>query len=138
MAMFNREEGDTHAAETTIGPSVKVEGNFMGSGNVVVEGVVNGSIKTTKDLRIGEHAKIKADVDAANIIVAGEIHGNVKTGGRLELAASAKVFGNVETSVLSVAQGAVLNGKCMMVKQEPATVPYAVGEKNDVKKKTTQ
>ncbi len=135
MAMFNREEGDAHAVETIIGPSVKVEGNFVGSGNVVVEGVVNGSIKTTKDLRVGEQAKIKADVDAANVIVAGEIHGNVRTGGRLELAASAKVFGNVEASVLSVAQGAVLNGKCMMVKQDAATVPNAAVEKNDNRKK---
>lgn len=134
MAMFNREEGETHGVETIIGPSVKVEGNFVGSGNVVVDGVVNGSIKTTKDLRIGDRAKVKADVDAANIIIAGEVHGNVKAGGRLELSASAKVFGNVETSSLTVAQGAILNGKCMMVKQEPAPV---VVEKNDAKKRTT-
>ncbi len=137
MAMFNREEGETHGVETIIGPSVKVEGNFVGSGNVIVDGVVNGSISTTKDIRIGERAKVKADIDAANVVVAGELHGNIKAGGRLELAASAKVYGNVEATVLSVAQGAILNGKCMMVKQEPVVESHAALEKNDMRKKNT-
>lgn len=116
MAMFNREEDGSRAAETVIGPSVKVEGNFVGSGNVVVEGVVNGTLKTAKDLRVGDAAKIKADVEAANVVVAGEIHGNVKTSGRLEVMASGKVLGNVEAAVLVVMEGATINGKVVMMK----------------------
>ncbi len=131
MAMFNRDANEPHAVETIIGPSVKVEGNFIGSGNVVVEGVVNGSIKTTKDLRIGDRAKVKADVDAANVVISGEVHGNVKSGGRLELTPTARVFGNVETGSLTVAAGAILNGKCMMVKQEPMSAASNIPEKAD-------
>lgn len=119
MAMFNRDDAERgEGAETVIGPSVKVEGNFVGAGNVVVEGVVNGSIKTTKDLRIGNAAKVKADIEAGNIAVSGEIHGNVKANGRLELTATGKIFGNIETTSLTVAQGAIMNGKCIMVKSE--------------------
>lgn len=132
MAMFNRESNEPHSVETIIGPSVKVEGNFIGSGNVVVEGVVNGSIKTTKDLRIGDHAKVKADVGAANIVISGEVHGNIRSGGRIELTPTARVFGNIETGSLSVAYGAILNGKCMMVKQEPVSASaVTVPEKTD-------
>lgn len=120
MAMFNREDEGDRAVETVIGPSVKVEGNFIGSGNVSVEGVVNGTLKTSKDLRVGEGAKIKADVEAANATVAGELHGNIRVGGKLELSPSAKVIGNVEAAVLVVAQGAILNGKCQMLKPEPS------------------
>lgn len=136
MAMFNREEEGGREVETTIGPSVKVEGNFVGSGNVVVEGVVNGSLKTSKDLRVREGAKIKADVDAANIVTAGEIHGNVKTAGRLELAPSARVLGNVEASVLVVAEGAVLNGKIVMLKQEAQPSTSLQPEKQAKKEKS--
>lgn len=120
MSMFNREreaEGKGEV-ETTIGPSVKVEGNFVGSGIVVVEGVVNGSLKTTKDLHVRQGARIKADIEAANVTSAGEIHGNVRTTGKLELAPSAKMLGNVEATVLTVAEGAVLNGKVTMLKAE--------------------
>ncbi len=136
MAMFNREDEGTRTVETVIGPSVKVEGNFVGSGNVVIDGVVNGTLKTTKDLRIGDSAKVKADVEGANITVTGEVHGNIRTGGRLELGPSAKVFGNVETAILVVAQGAILNGKCVMVKPDVAsqstTPPAEKGERKRV------
>jgi cytoskeletal protein CcmA (bactofilin family) len=117
MAIFNREvESSERHPETVIGSSVKVEGNFIGSGNVNIEGMVNGSLKTSKDLRIGGGARVKADIEAANIVVAGEIHGNVKTTGMLELSPSGKIIGNVETNILIVAKGAVLNGKCTMIK----------------------
>lgn len=125
MSMFNREreaEG-RGGVETTIGPSVKVEGNFVGSGIVVVEGVVNGSLKTTKDLHVRQGARVKADIEAANVTSAGEIHGNVRTTGKLELAPSAKMLGNVEATVLTVAEGAVLNGKVTMLKSEAVIPP---------------
>lgn len=137
MAMFNRDRDDEgkREVETTIGPSVKVEGNFVGSGNVVVEGAVSGSLKTSKDLRIGDGAKVRADVEAANVTVAGEVHGNIRTAGKLDLGPSAKVLGNVETAQLVVAQGAILNGKCTMVKSEvsAAGVP-TLQEKNEKKR----
>lgn len=129
MAMFNREETATSSAETVIGSSVKVEGNFVGSGNVVVEGVVNGTLKTAQELRIGEAAKIKADVEAANAIIAGEIHGNVKVSGKIELLSTGKVIGNIEASVISVSEGAIINGKVTMLKAGDQSLPSPSPEK---------
>lgn len=106
--------------ETVIGPSVKVEGNFRGQGNVIVEGVVHGSLKTDKDLTVGTGAKISANVTAANAKISGEVKGAVKIKGKLELTETAKIFGDIETEVLSVTPGAILNGKCTMVKEPPA------------------
>jgi len=118
MSMFNKEEQElSNGEETIIGPSVKVEGNFDSQGDIIVEGQVSGTIKTAGNLRVGQKAKIKADVEASNVNNAGEIRGNVKSGEKLSLSSSAKVIGNVETSVLSVEEGAVLNGKCKMVKK---------------------
>ena len=109
------EDGST---ETIIGPSVRVEGNFEGKGNVVVEGAVNGSLRTTKHLRVGAQAKIKADVEAESVHASGEIRGNVKAAKTVELTSSAKVYGNIETSSLSVQAGAVFNGKSVMGAKE--------------------
>lgn len=122
MAMFQRDGDAAHETETIIGPSVKVEGNFIGSGNVVVSGSVSGTLKTAKHLRVNAGAKIHADVEAATVSVAGEVRGNVRAKERLELAASARVLGNVETQNLSVESGAVLHGKVTMA-QATATPP---------------
>lgn len=103
-----------------IAQGVRVEGDFVSQGDVLIEGEVSGNVQTASDLRIGENAKIRADVVAQNAIVAGEIRGNIQIGGRLELLQSAKVIGDITADVLSVAAGAQVNGKITMEGKEVA------------------
>ncbi len=130
MAMFQRDgNADNRDIETVIGSTVKVDGNFVGSGDVSVEGHVAGTLKTSKNLRVGQSAVVKADVEAANVLVAGEIRGHVVCKGKVELASTGKIFGNVDTQSISVAHGAVLHGKVAMAgHDQPASV-----EKSDKK-----
>lgn len=100
--------------DTIIGPSVKVEGDFITEGNVIVEGVICGIIKTSKNLKVGPTSKIFANVWADNALIAGEIQGNLVISGKLELTPTAKIFGDIKTSVISISSGATLNGKCQM------------------------
>lgn len=101
-------------AETVISASVKVEGEFVSQGNILIEGVVEGTLKTERDLRVGQKARIAADVSAANANVAGEVHGNLNVSERLELEPTAKIFGDIRTKILVVASGAAINGKIAM------------------------
>ena len=112
--MFKKEEFHGDTIETIIGPSVQVEGNFVASGDVVIEGTVSGSVKTEKSLRIGANAKIFANVIAENAFIAGEVQGNIKIGGSLELTETARVFGDVKTATISIAQGAIIHGRCVV------------------------
>lgn len=107
-SMTNREIGNE--PETVISASVKLEGDFHSQGNVLIEGVVEGTLHTDADLRVGERATITANVSAANAVIAGEIHGNLVVTDRLELESTARIYGDVRTKVLAVASGAVMNG----------------------------
>lgn len=100
--------------ETIIGQTVKVDGDFVSDGNVLVQGMVNGSLKTRGDLRVEKGSKIKADVEAANATVSGQIKGNVTIQNNLELGASAMVEGDIVAKVLSIEPGAILNGHCLV------------------------
>lgn len=104
--------------ETIVGPSVKVEGDFVSEGNVIIEGQVNGKIKTAKQLRVEEGAKVNADVVADSAVVAGEIKGNMRLATTLELTPTAKVFGDVTTKTLIVSAGAILQGHTLMDESE--------------------
>lgn len=117
--MFKKDE-NMEEIETIIGPSVNVEGDFVAAGNVVVEGSVSGNLKTDKHLRVGNNAKIMANVSAGNAIVSGEIHGNISVKESLELTSSAKIFGDITTKSIAVASGAVLNGKCVVGSEQHA------------------
>jgi cytoskeletal protein CcmA (bactofilin family) len=100
--------------DTVIGSSIKIEGDLKSNGSIVVEGEVSGSIQTEQDLRIGDHAKVVADVTANNAKISGTVQGNVKIKSKLSLASSAQVNGDIEAAELEINPGAVFNGKCSM------------------------
>lgn len=114
--MFNKQTqgGALNEFETIIGPSVKVKGDFNGQGNIIVEGVVEGSLKTNGNLEVGKTAQITANVEAKEAKIGGQIAGNVKIKGFLEITATAKIFGDLEAAGLSIERGAIFNGKCAM------------------------
>lgn len=103
-------------AETIIGPSVKVTGNFHGEGNIIIAGIVEGSVKTNNFLLVRDKAKITASVEALDAKIGGEITGDIKIKGYLEITKTAKIFGNIEASQISIEKNAIFNGKCTMVK----------------------
>lgn len=110
--------------ETIIAQGVKVEGDFASQGNVSIDGEVTGSIQTAAALRIGEMAKIHADVTAESAVIAGQVQGNIRVANRLELMETAEVHGDLEAKIVSVAPGAVINGRMTMgggVKAEAET-----------------
>src|SRR3989338_941936 len=133
--MFKKEMGSDEI-ETIIGQSVQVEGNFVANGDVVVEGMVSGSLKTEKNLRVGEGAKIFANITAANALIAGEVQGNIKIKENLELTSTAKVFGDIKTKVLSVSAGASLSGKCNAGEEKKAKLEKIEDWEKTEKQKT--
>lgn len=112
--MFKSDGSTGKQGDTVIGAAVKVEGNFVGEGNVIVEGQLQGTLKTKHNVMVGGGAVVKANVEANDLHLAGELHGNVKVSGKIVLTATAKLVGNIETSSLTVEEGATLNGKCTM------------------------
>lgn len=104
--------------ETIVGPSVKVEGDFVSEGNIIIEGQVTGKIKTSKQLRVEEGAKVVADVAADSAVVSGEVRGNMRLATILELTPTAKVYGDVATKTLVVSAGAILQGHTLMDESE--------------------
>jgi cytoskeletal protein CcmA (bactofilin family) len=142
--MFNKglKEGGEKSpdeAETIIGPSVKIEGDFKSNGNVTVAGVVVGKLVTTQNLRIEEKAKVSADVEAKEAIIAGEVNGPIKIKGHLEILSTAKINGDIHTKSIAIEQGAQINGHCNMSdksegiekseKSNPFTAPTSVDKR---------
>lgn len=101
-------------AETTIGPAVKVEGDLNAIGNVIIEGILNGSVKTDKDLSIGVKAEITANIKAQNAIISGNVKGRITIAQHIELTATANVEGDISTSTITIEEGAKINGKLVM------------------------
>src|SRR3989344_5393414 len=113
-----REEFENSAPETVVGASVKIEGDLVSEGDIRVEGLVTGKIKTTKNLYVGPMAKIEADTEAGNAIVAGNIKGDVKVKESLLIQETGKISGSITCAKLSISEGGHFTGTCTMPEVE--------------------
>jgi len=105
-------------AETIIGASVKVKGNFQGQGNIIVEGTLEGSLKTKANLFVGDKAKVVANIEVHDAIINGMVSGNIKTRGCLSIGSSAKIMGDIQCAEISIDKGASINGQLLMTSDE--------------------
>lgn len=110
---------------THIARGVKVEGQFSGQGDVVVEGEVHGSFQASGTLTVGTEARIKADVMAQEASVAGHVQGNLNVQKRLELKSTAHVVGDIHAETISIEAGASLDGKILIGKKLVQDKPNA-------------
>jgi len=115
--MFNKENKPEkfRDAETIIGASIKVKGNFHGEGNIVVEGQLEGNLRTDANLFIGEKAKVVANIEASDAIINGEVRGSLKIHQYLAIGPTAKIIGDINYSEISIEKGAIINGQIIYV-----------------------
>ncbi len=109
-------------AETIIGDSIKVKGNFQGKGNIIIEGSLEGSVKTNSDLLVGDKAKVSANIKAKNAFIDGLVTGSVNVLNYLFIGKTARINGDILCEELSIEKGAILNGNCIMKKMVEETV----------------
>jgi len=107
-------EKTTNEVQTIIGPSVKVEGDFNGEGDLVIEGHFTGSIKTKHNIQIGKDAVIKANIEADIAHISGTVTGDISVKSKILLTKSAKLEGNLACQTLQIEEGAFFNGQSQM------------------------
>lgn len=113
----------TSSQDTIIAQGVRVEGNLIAEGNILIDGEVKGTIVTQSDLDIGVDARVEASIQARNATLSGVIEGNVRVEERLDMLASSKFKGDIVAGLLSVEAGAEINGTVRMgVEAEPQTI----------------
>lgn len=134
--MFGKKEAvvSTKNIETIIGPSVKVEGNFTGEGDLIIEGMLVGTLNTKNNLKIGSSAVVEATVRANNAFIAGRVKGNITIKGRLEITGSAVIVGDIKAAILSIESGALIQGNVAMPFNEPKHDEHRSSPKKEVKR----
>jgi len=99
-------------APATIGKSVQIRGEVKGSEDLLVDGVVEGTITLSESrLTIGPNARVQANVSARDVVVVGSLNGDVQASGRVELRAGANLTGDIRAARLSIEENAIFCGK---------------------------
>jgi cytoskeletal protein CcmA (bactofilin family) len=92
------------------------EGKLVTTGNVRVEGTVQGEIETSATLYVVAKARIEGKVRARSMMLAGEVEGEVTCSDRLEILPGGSARGEIETASLVVHEGAFIDSRFQMRK----------------------
>ncbi|OGY93310.1 MAG: hypothetical protein A2406_00980 [Candidatus Komeilibacteria bacterium RIFOXYC1_FULL_37_11] len=140
--MFSKNQTTTPSTkgiETIIGPSVKVEGDFKGEGDLVIEGVLIGNLQTKNNLKIGKNAIIEASIKANNAFISGKVKGDILVKGKVEITGTAIILGNIKAQIISIESGALIKGTLDMpvgniTVDEPRLEPHQEAPREDKEK----
>lgn len=105
--------GRKGAAPSIISADLQIVGDMSSSGDLQVDGAVQGDIHTSV-LTIGETAQIRGAVYADMVRVCGSVIGQIEAK-RVELTRTARVTGDIMHEVLSIESGAFLEGNCRRI-----------------------
>ncbi len=93
---------------SVISTDLKVEGNLITSGDIQVEGEIEGDIRAHL-LTVGQSAQISGEVIADDIVVHGHVKGRVR-GLKVRLTSSAQVEGDIIHKTIAIESGAHFEG----------------------------
>ena len=123
--MFSK---NTEKLESFIGINSNFKGDIKTQGTLRVDGTVEGNIETDW-LILGETSHLKGDASSRGIIVGGRVDGNLTAREIIEIKAKGQVTGELATTKLSIAEGAMFDGRSSMIREESNVIELQAKEK---------
>jgi len=101
----------TPADPATIGRSLQIKGEVIGSESLYIDGKVEGAI-TLPDSRVtvSRDAQVSANIIAREVVVFGKVSGNITASDRVDIRSEASVTGDVTAQRITMGEGAFFKG----------------------------
>jgi len=98
----------------TIGAGTVITGDIQSKGDIRIDGMLNGSVKTTGKVVLGKEGVVEGNVSCSNADISGELKAKITVSQLLSLKTTAKLKGDIVTNKLSIEPGATFTGSCSM------------------------
>jgi excisionase family DNA binding protein len=123
--MIGKKDKRHHEGEKVLDVDASMQGtlSFKDPVNLRINGRFEGTLNTKGNLMIGDHAVVNADILGESIIVAGKVNGNITALKELKLISPGCVVGDVKTPLISIAEGAILEGSLRMLAKPKVEAP---------------
>ena len=98
------------AAGGLLSRGVSIRGTVKFANELLIDGEVEGTIDSTGNLTVGEHASIKGEIKSKSVKVRGTVEGDIFATERCELQAGCTLKGDIEAPRLVVDENATFLG----------------------------
>lgn len=117
--MFGRKKDEkpikSSNIDSLIGEDIIISGKIKGSGNLRIDGTIEGDIDYNGSITLGEPGKIKGNITCENLITAGRIDGNIFIKNSFSLLPAGTLVGDMEVKSLVIHENAKFDGNCKMM-----------------------
>jgi len=114
-----------NSTKNVLSSDVEIKGNLKFSGELTMEGKLEGEISSDGVLHLGESGAVNGNVNVNTVVVRGKINGNVVAKDKIEIKSKAEVFGDIRAAKLVIEEGVTFVGKTEVNpnKVAPSTQP---------------
>jgi cytoskeletal protein CcmA (bactofilin family) len=99
---------------TFLGKGVDFKGVIDFDGTIRIDGRLEGEVRTTGALIVGEHAVIKGIILARTMMNSGKINGTVIATENVQILKPGVLIGDIRTPAIAIEDGAHFHGMCDM------------------------
>jgi cytoskeletal protein CcmA (bactofilin family) len=109
-----------------IGPSIHIKGDVTSHEPLIISGHVDGTITVEgHGVTIDGSGSVDANITAEMIVVEGVVNGSLTAGTRIVIRSSASVEGDALAPSVSVAEGAMIQGRVETAKRQAKVLSLA-------------
>lgn len=105
-----------------IDKEIKIEGSIFSKGNLVIKGMVKGSL-IGETVVIAEEGEVYADTKASNITIGGKYEGEIEATENLTILSTGDCKGKVACKELTVENGGLLNASVTYTQKGEIAAP---------------
>lgn len=117
--MFNTKSKDStvetsSGSITIIGPGTTITGNIESTGDIRIDGTLEGNVVSTSRVLIGAEGSVAGDIYGQQADVVGMVKGKIQVADLLQLRGKANVKGDIYAGKLQIEPSVTFNGQCHM------------------------
>ena len=109
---------DGRELNTILGKGSVIEGKISIKNSVRVDGKLIGDISSTGTVTVGEKGEVEGTINAVRAIVGGKVKGRINASAKAILEAQSVFIGDLKTAKLTIDEGAMFEGRCLMNDEE--------------------
>lgn len=118
MAIFNNSDSTsatskTDSNTTIITAGAKIKGEVNLSCNLYIDGELEGTIHSSKEVNVGKNGHVKGNINADRLILQGFIEGSIEAN-RVEIKAGGHMSGEITSKELIIEAKGVFEGNSVV------------------------
>ena len=94
----------------TVGPEIQMKGEITSCDRVVIEGVVDATMRDVHTVELAETGALKGTAEVEDAEISGSFEGDLVVRGKLTVYASGRVRGNVTYGEIEIQRGGQISG----------------------------